>query len=43
MKAFTVEKLVSGWIIRKDHDIIGVASSFVRVAYGPSGRRKTYP
>lgn len=28
MKAFTVEKLVSGWIIRKDHDIIGVASSF---------------
>ena len=28
MKAFTVEKLVSGWIIRKDHEIIGVASSF---------------
>lgn len=28
MKAFTVEKLVSSWIIRKDHDIIGVASSF---------------
>lgn len=28
MKAFAVEKLVSSWIIRKDHDIIGVASSF---------------
>lgn len=28
MKAFTVEKLVSSWIIRKDHDIIGAASSF---------------
>lgn len=28
MKAFTVEKLVSSWIVRKDHDIIGVASSF---------------
>lgn len=28
MKAFTVEKLVSSWIIRKDNDIIGVASSF---------------
>ena len=28
MKAFTVERLVSSWIIRKDHDIIGVASSF---------------
>lgn len=28
MKAFTVEKLVSSWIIRKDRDIIGVASSF---------------
>lgn len=28
MKAFTVEKLVSSWIIRKNHDIIGVASSF---------------
>lgn len=28
MKAFTVEKLVSSWIIRKDHDIIGVASSY---------------
>lgn len=29
MKAFTVEKLVSSWIIRKDHDIIGVASSSI--------------
>lgn len=28
MRAFTVEKLASSWIIRKDHDIIGVASSF---------------
>lgn len=28
MKAFTVEKLGTSWIIRKDHDIIGVASSF---------------
>lgn len=28
MRAFTIEKLVSSWIIRKDHDIIGVASSF---------------
>lgn len=28
MKAFTIEKLVSSWIIRKDHDVIGVASSF---------------
>lgn len=28
MKTFTVEKLVSSWIIRKDHNIIGVASSF---------------
>ena len=28
MKAFTVEKLETNWIIRKDHDIIGVASSF---------------
>nr|FAA03444.1 MAG TPA: hypothetical protein [Siphovirus LN-2020-2] len=28
MKAFTVEKLDTSWIIRKDHDIIGVASSF---------------
>lgn len=28
MRAFTVEKLVSSWIIRKDNDIIGVASSF---------------
>lgn len=28
MKAFTIEKLVSSWIIRKDHDIVGVASSF---------------
>lgn len=28
MRAFTVEKLVSSWIIRKDQDIIGVASSF---------------
>lgn len=28
MKAFTVERLEMSWIIRKDHDIIGVASSF---------------
>lgn len=28
MKAFTVEKLVSSWVIRKDHVIIGMASSF---------------
>ena len=28
MKTFTVEKLVSSWIIRKNYDIIGVASSF---------------
>lgn len=28
MKAFTVEKLDTSWIIRKDHDIIGVAGSF---------------
>jgi len=28
MKAFTVEKLVSSWIIRKDHDIIGVDFHF---------------
>lgn len=28
MKAFTVEKLDTSWIVRKDHDIIGVASSF---------------
>lgn len=28
MRAFTVEKLETSWIIRKDHDIIGVASSF---------------
>lgn len=28
MKAFTVEKLDTSWIIRKDHDIIGVTSSF---------------
>lgn len=28
MKAFTVEKLDTSWIIRKDHDIIGVVSSF---------------
>ena len=28
MKAFTVEKLDTSWIIRKEHDIIGVASSF---------------
>ena len=28
MKAFTVEKLETSWIITKDHDIIGVASSF---------------
>ena len=28
MKAFTVERLETSWIISKDHDIIGVASSF---------------
>lgn len=28
MRTFTVEKLDTSWIIRKDHDIIGVASSF---------------
>lgn len=28
MKAFTVERLDTSWIISKDHDIIGVASSF---------------
>lgn len=28
MKAFTVEKLDTSWIVHKDHDIIGVASSF---------------
>lgn len=28
MRAFTVERLKTSWIIRKDHDIIGVASSF---------------
>lgn len=28
MRAFTVEKLETSWIVRKDHDIIGVASSF---------------
>lgn len=28
MKAFTVEKLETSWIIHKNHDIIGVASSF---------------
>ncbi len=28
MRAFTVERLISNWIIRKDHDIIGVANSF---------------
>lgn len=28
MKAFVVEKLDTSWIIRNDHDIIGVASSF---------------
>lgn len=28
MKAFTVEKLEKSWIIRKNHDIIGMASSF---------------
>ena len=28
MRAFTVEKLDTSWIIRKDHDIIGMASSF---------------
>lgn len=28
MRAFTVEKLDTSWIIRKNHDIIGVASSF---------------
>ena len=33
MSAFTIEKLVSSWIIRKDHDIIGVASSFGELVY----------
>ena len=28
MRAFTVEKLDTSWIIRKDHYIIGMASSF---------------
>nr|DAK75545.1 MAG TPA: hypothetical protein [Caudoviricetes sp.] len=28
MRAFTVEKLDTSWIIRKERDIIGVASSF---------------
>lgn len=28
MRAFTVERLDTNWIISKDHDIIGVASSF---------------
>ena len=28
MKAFTVERLETSWIVHKDHDIIGVASSF---------------
>ena len=28
MRAFTVERLDTSWIIRKDYDIIGVASSF---------------
>lgn len=28
MRAFTVERLETSWIIRRDHDIIGVASSF---------------
>lgn len=28
MKAFTVEKLDTSWIVRKDHDIIGMASNF---------------
>lgn len=28
MRAFTVERLKTSWIIHKDNDIIGVASSF---------------
>jgi len=28
MIAFTVERLETSWIISKDHDVIGVASSF---------------
>lgn len=28
MRAFTVERLEASWIIRKEHDIIGLASSF---------------
>lgn len=32
MRAFTVERLETSWIIRKDHDIIGVASSFGELA-----------
>ena len=28
MRAFTVERLETSWIIHKDHDIIGVANSF---------------
>ena len=28
MKTFTVERLETSWIIRKDYDIIGVASNF---------------
>lgn len=35
MRAFTVERLETSWIIRKDHDIIGVASSFVELVYIP--------
>lgn len=32
MRAFTVERLETSWIIRKDHDIIGVASDFGELA-----------